>query len=80
MILRLARRLSLWAAVLLLAGCTTLIPQTVGLRTDWPAGVPRQPRPERESRARRRPYKPDTRHMAPTAPGPAATPSQVLSL
>jgi tetratricopeptide (TPR) repeat protein len=36
------RLLTLWAAVLLLAGCGTLIPQTVGLRTDWPAGVPRQ--------------------------------------
>jgi hypothetical protein len=41
-ILRLARRLTLWAAVLLLAGCSTLVPQTMGLRTDWPAGVPRQ--------------------------------------
>jgi len=30
------------AAVLLLAGCSTLIPQTVALRTGWPAGVPRQ--------------------------------------
>jgi hypothetical protein len=42
---RWARRLTLWAAVLLLAGCSTLdplIPQTVGLRTDWPAGVARQ--------------------------------------
>lgn len=39
---RLARRLTLWAAVLLLAGCSTLVPQTMGLRTDWPAGVPRQ--------------------------------------
>jgi hypothetical protein len=37
-----ARRLLLGAAALLLAGCGTLIPQTVGLRTDWPAGVPRQ--------------------------------------
>lgn len=37
----LARRLTLWAAVLLLAGCASLIPQTVQLRTDWPAGVPR---------------------------------------
>lgn len=37
-----ARLLTLWAAVLLLAGCTTLIPQTVNLRGDWPAGVPRQ--------------------------------------
>jgi hypothetical protein len=37
-----ARRLFLGAAVLLLAGCSTLVPQTVGLRTDWPAGVPRQ--------------------------------------
>jgi hypothetical protein len=42
-VLRWARRLTLWAAVLLFAaGCTTLIPQTVALRTDWPAGVPRQ--------------------------------------
>jgi tetratricopeptide (TPR) repeat protein len=40
--LRWARLLLVWAAVLLLAGCGTLIPQTVGLRTDWPAGVPRQ--------------------------------------
>jgi hypothetical protein len=40
--LRLARRFTLWAAVLLLAGCGSLIPQTVGLRTDWPDGVPRQ--------------------------------------
>ena len=30
------------ATVLLLAGCGSLIPQTVALRTDWPAGVPRQ--------------------------------------
>ena len=39
-----ARRLTLWAAALVLAGCSTLnplIPQTVELRTDWPAGVPR---------------------------------------
>lgn len=28
--------------MLLLAGCSTLVPQTVGLRTDWPAGVPRE--------------------------------------
>jgi len=41
-ILHRARRLFLGAAVLLLAGCSTLVPQTVGLRTDWPAGVPRQ--------------------------------------
>lgn len=43
--LHLARRLTLWAAVLALAGCASLdplIPQTVQLRTDWPAGVPRQ--------------------------------------
>lgn len=40
--LRWARRLTLWAAVLLLLpGCSILIPQTLGLRTDWPAGVPR---------------------------------------
>ncbi|HEX7891352.1 MAG TPA: PA2778 family cysteine peptidase [Ramlibacter sp.] len=37
----LARRLLLGAAVLLLAGCSSLIPQTVGLRDAWPAGVPR---------------------------------------
>lgn len=42
-VLRWTRRLTLWAAVLLLGGCTTLlIPQTVDLRTGWPAGVPRQ--------------------------------------
>ena len=43
--LQLARRLTLGAAVLVLAGCSALdplIPQTVQLRTDWPAGVPRQ--------------------------------------
>ena len=43
-VLQWARRFTLWAAVLLLAGCGTLdplIPQTVGLRTQWPAGVPR---------------------------------------
>jgi tetratricopeptide (TPR) repeat protein len=40
--LRWARRLLLAAAVFTLAGCTTLIPQTVALRTDWPAGVPQQ--------------------------------------
>lgn len=38
---RTARWLALWAAVLLLAGCGMLIPQTVGLRTGWPEGVPR---------------------------------------
>jgi hypothetical protein len=38
---RAVRWLTLWAAVLLLAGCGVLIPQTVALRTDWPAGVPR---------------------------------------
>lgn len=39
------RRLALAAAVLFLAGCSTLnplVPQTVQLRTEWPAGVPRQ--------------------------------------
>lgn len=41
-ILRSAWRLLLAAALLLLAGCASLIPQTVDLRTDWPAGVPRQ--------------------------------------
>jgi hypothetical protein len=39
--LRPARWLTLWAAVLLLAGCGILIPQTVALRTGWPEGVPR---------------------------------------
>ena len=39
----LARRLTMWAAVLLLlSGCTTLVPQSMVLRSDWPAGVPRQ--------------------------------------
>lgn len=40
-----ARRLALAAAVLFLAGCAALeplVPQTVQLRTDWPAGVARQ--------------------------------------
>jgi hypothetical protein len=43
--LRWARRLILWAAVLFVAGCSTLeplVPQTVQLRTAWPEGVPRQ--------------------------------------
>ena len=43
-VLQWARRLALGAAVWLLAGCGTLdplIPQTVQLRTEWPAGVPR---------------------------------------
>ena len=42
MVLRWAQRFLLWAAVLALAGCSTLIPQTVALRTGWPAGVPQQ--------------------------------------
>jgi tetratricopeptide (TPR) repeat protein len=37
-----ARRLLAGLAVLVLAGCAQLVPQTVELRTDWPAGVPRQ--------------------------------------
>jgi hypothetical protein len=41
-VLRWARRLTGWAAVFLLAGCSTLVPQTFALRTDWPAGVTRQ--------------------------------------
>lgn len=41
-ILHRARRFTLWAAVLLLSGCGTMVPQTLALRTDWPAGVPRQ--------------------------------------
>jgi len=41
-LLRWTRWLTWWAAALLLSGCGTLIPQTVALRTDWPAGVPRQ--------------------------------------
>lgn len=40
--LRQGWRLALCAAVLLLCGCSTLIPQTVALRTGWPAGVPQQ--------------------------------------
>ena len=40
--LRRGWRFVLAAAVLLLAGCSTLIPQTVALRTGWPAGVPQQ--------------------------------------
>lgn len=42
LLLRWARRFLAGIAVLLLAGCSSLIPQTVGLRTDWPEGVPRQ--------------------------------------
>jgi hypothetical protein len=38
--LRAAQWLALCASVLL-GGCSTLIPQTVALRTDWPTGVPR---------------------------------------
>ena len=41
-LLRWTRRFTLWAAVFLLSACASLIPQTVDLRTDWPAGVPRQ--------------------------------------
>ena len=42
-VLRWARQLTLWAAALLLVpGCTTLIPQTVDLRTQWPAEVARK--------------------------------------
>ncbi|MBE7368536.1 PA2778 family cysteine peptidase [Ramlibacter pallidus] len=36
-----ARLPTLWAAVLALSGCASLIPQTVDLRTQWPDGVPR---------------------------------------
>jgi hypothetical protein len=35
-----ARLPALWGAVLVLSGCASLIPQTVDLRTQWPAGVP----------------------------------------
>src|SRR3978361_1869587 len=41
-LLRWTRWLTLGAAALVLAGCGTLIPQPVALRTDWPAGVPQQ--------------------------------------
>jgi hypothetical protein len=41
-ILHRARRFTLWAAVLLLSACGSMVPQTIALRTDWPAGVPRQ--------------------------------------
>jgi hypothetical protein len=37
-----ARRLLAGLAVLVLSGCAQLVPQTMALRTDWPAGVPRQ--------------------------------------
>jgi hypothetical protein len=40
--LRWARRLLAGLAVLVLSGCAQLVPQTIVLRTDWPAGVPRQ--------------------------------------
>ena len=40
---RRARRLALWAAVLVfVSGCAALIPQTAGLRTQWPADAARQ--------------------------------------
>jgi tetratricopeptide (TPR) repeat protein len=39
MVLAWARRAA-WCAGVLLAGCTSLIPQTVALRNDWPDGVP----------------------------------------
>ncbi|HZN46445.1 MAG TPA: PA2778 family cysteine peptidase, partial [Ramlibacter sp.] len=39
MVLAWARRAACCAGVLL-AGCTSLIPQTVALRNDWPEGVP----------------------------------------
>ncbi|NML44960.1 PA2778 family cysteine peptidase [Ramlibacter sp. G-1-2-2] len=39
-VLRTARRLLPGLAALVLAGCAQLVPQTVGLRTGWPAGVP----------------------------------------
>lgn len=38
--LRRLASLGLAAALLLLAGCAQLVPQTLALRTDWPAGVP----------------------------------------
>jgi tetratricopeptide (TPR) repeat protein len=38
-----ARRVAFCAAVfVLLPGCASLVPQTIGLRTGWPAGVPEQ--------------------------------------
>lgn len=37
-----ARRFLLGFAVLVLSGCAQLVPQTIALRTDWPAGVPRE--------------------------------------
>jgi hypothetical protein len=39
---RLTAGLCAWAVVGLLAGCAQLVPQTMSLRTDWPAGVPRK--------------------------------------
>jgi len=37
-----ARPLAVLALAALLAACAPLVPQTVALRTDWPAGVPQQ--------------------------------------
>lgn len=42
-LLRAARRLALAAALpFMVSGCAALIPQTVDLRTQWPAGVPQR--------------------------------------
>ncbi|TFZ00360.1 hypothetical protein, partial [Ramlibacter humi] len=35
-----ARRALLAALAVLATGCAQLVPQTMALRTDWPAGVP----------------------------------------
>jgi hypothetical protein len=37
---RLAARLFCWVLPALMAGCAQLVPQTIGLRTGWPEGVP----------------------------------------
>ena len=39
---RLSAGLFCWTLAVLLAGCAQLVPQTMGLRTAWPEGVPRQ--------------------------------------
>jgi hypothetical protein len=39
---RLLAGLVCWLVALLMAGCAQLVPQTMGLRTGWPEGVPRK--------------------------------------
>lgn len=56
------RRLAGGAVLALLAGCAPLVPQTVALRTGWPAGVPRA------AELRDVPFFPDSEYFC----GPAA--------